>query len=550
MASKKKGQLTQHCRIFQWIEDRDPVFAEAFRHLCVEGALSPGATGVTFLYPEDAAYRQEIVDKAYSDDADKAVKMMEALIIPDLFTQSSDFNRRAVGTRSGVALNVESVGDGCVTFAGGLTIVPAKFTPLGDRRIAVWQISKGRAPLEGKAYAPPAPARRPFRTGGCEGPHERRRLANSVEAEFDSCMRGGRGWSCNPYLAKTVSLLNYLKAERPDILDSVLPVLDYEPIISFYLLVEPYKSSGEYLIPTSVLFGDRAWNCAEAYSDAVAEYEGFFAAAASPQAPFMYRDRVAVARQIDNVRTAVNNKSPRDMPKAVKDAYDTFASQNAIAGMSPIMSPGAFRALANKKLWQDEFRFTIHEALQEMRSGAYDPRNWQTIVQDLRETWPGNNYVAELSLTNADERSKDVAHRMALLLLGKFVNSSDFLYLPMPPDMASRAWGGATDGMGDASDWSMYNRNAVALENLRRVTGMARADGISPQAMQELSLYIKKNGRLPPAVASMAPSMPGMAPSMAAMPSSMPAMPAMPSMPAMDDKYAAPSQPPMSMPVA
>jgi len=67
-------------------------------------------------------------------------------------------------------------------------------------------------------------------------------------------------------------------------------------------------------------------------------------------------------------------------------------------------------------------------------------------------------------------------------------------------------------GMHDASDWGMYNRNAVALENLRRITGMTRADGISPQAMQELNLYFKKHGSLPPAVSSLAPKLAALAP--------------------------------------
>ena len=87
-ASKKRDHLTKVCRIFQWIEGKDERFASAIRNLCMEGALSPGhsSPGLTFLYPEDAAYRAEICDKAYSDDADSAVTMIKALIIPDAST--------------------------------------------------------------------------------------------------------------------------------------------------------------------------------------------------------------------------------------------------------------------------------------------------------------------------------------------------------------------------------------------------------------------------------------------------------------------------------
>ena len=36
MASKKKGQLTKYCRIFQWVQAKDPDFAGAIRDLCLE----------------------------------------------------------------------------------------------------------------------------------------------------------------------------------------------------------------------------------------------------------------------------------------------------------------------------------------------------------------------------------------------------------------------------------------------------------------------------------------------------------------------------------
>lgn len=514
MASKKKGQLTRYCRIYQWIEEQDSVFAEAIRDLCLEGkmAASGSTPGITFLYPKDPAYRQEIVDKAFSDKANEAEKMIESLIIPDLFTQAADFGRRAVGNRNRVSLAVENVGDGRVTFAGGLTISPAKFSPLGERSIAVWNIDKGRVPLEGKSYTPPAPQRRPtgVRGGAAEGPRERARLACSLEAEFDCCQRAGRGNICNPYLAKVVSLLNYLRAERPELLVTVLPVLDYDPFISFYLLLEPYKSGGSFLIPNDALFGDGAWNCADAYGDAVAEFKSYFEAPSglgmdSPP-PFMYRDRAAVSSQIDTVRLAVKANNPRQIPQAVQDAYLVLARQNAIAGMSPIMASAAHKALASRKMWQDEFRFTFHEAMQELLARPYNPQDFATITQDLRTSWPGNDYSAETVLTNVNDYAQNVAPRTELLLLGKFLNSSDFLYLPVPPSMASVTWGDR--GNMSADNWEMYNRNAVALENLGHISGMSRPSGLSPQAMQELRIYVKTHGSLPPSVASLAGAAP------------------------------------------
>src|SRR5579863_7111629 len=76
MASKKKNHPTKVCRIWQWIEGHDEQFAGLIRNLCMEGALAPGFAGVTFLYPEDKAYRDSIIDA----DGDEAVKMVQSLI--------------------------------------------------------------------------------------------------------------------------------------------------------------------------------------------------------------------------------------------------------------------------------------------------------------------------------------------------------------------------------------------------------------------------------------------------------------------------------------
>jgi hypothetical protein len=179
------------------------------------------------------------------------------------------------------------------------------------------------------------------------------------------------------------------------------------------------------------------------------------------------------------------------------------------------MYPAAHAAIAapiNKKLWQDEFRFIIFEALQTMRAYPYESETFRTIVQDIKMARPGNDYVGETILTNPDDFKRDVAPRNEYYLLGKFVNSSDFLYLPMPTEMAGKSWGGEVGSMEDASDWSMYNRNSVALEGLRRYTGMTRTEGISPQALQELRIYAKTHGSLPSAVMALAPAPAAVAP--------------------------------------
>jgi hypothetical protein len=519
MATKKKGQLSKHCRIFQWVEAQDPDLAAAIRDLCLERALSPAgpAGGVTFLYPKEKEYRAEIVSKAYSDEAEEAVKLIESLIIPDALVQGADFSRRPVGSKLGVKYVVESADSMKVKIANGVELVPSSdFSPLESRanKLAIWVIAKGRLPLKGEAYKAPPPERRAKHGGGDSGVsgiglNDRQLLAANTEGEFDRCMKRDKCRSHNPYLAKVVSLLNYLKAKAGDVLLKVMPVLDYDPVVTFYLLLEPYKTRGEHLIPDSLLFGDGAWNGADAYGNAVSEYEAIFRAlpnqqamsatdssTGSPVIPWAFRDRAAVAAQVDVLRQQFGAANPREGPRIVQDVYAVLAGQNSIGGMAPILPDSTNAALAgSKKLWQDEFRFTVHEALQEMRQTPYSTDTFASIVRDLRTAWPGNNYSEEICLSHVSDIKSNVGPRPELLLLTKFVNSTDFLYMPVAPDIVGGAWGSM-----DPTDWQVYNRNAITLGNLRRTTGMVRSAGVSPETLTELQVYVQTYGQLPPEV--------------------------------------------------
>lgn len=488
---KGQGRLSKYCRIFQWVEAQDPEFARAIHDLCLEGALSPGGrvAGVTLLYP-DKAFRAEIVAKADSNP-DEAVKLIESLIIPDVFLQQSEFGRRAVGNRCGVAFTVGAEGKGDVEVAP-----VADFSTLASKAgtLAVWRIVRGRPPTSGAAYAPPAGAARPrpIRGGAPAGRGERACLACLVEQEYCAAARGG-GAMRNPYLARVVSLLNFLRVKAPELLAAVRPVLDYDPVVTFYLLVEPYKTRGAYLIPDELLVGEGGWRGADAYSDAVADYESFFQGNNG--------DRAATAARVDAVRSAIlGDPNVRNALAAVLDAYRQLAEANTIGGNGPVLPPAAAAALGGgKKQWQDEFRFIIHEALQAMRAAPFSEQTFCNIVRDIATVWPGNDYTAELRLASTAALQGNVAPRAEYLMLLRFVNSTDFLYLPVAPDAVGGAWGSM-----DPTEPGVYNRNAVALENLRRTAPMVHADGISDRALQEIKIYAGLHGgALPPALAAL-----------------------------------------------
>ncbi len=164
MSGKK---LQKHCRIFLWVEGHDPALAQAIRDLCMEGALSPGraSSGVTFLYPT-AAVRKEIIEKAYGPDAEEALRLLDANIIPEVVRTPAEF-RRVGGNRLGVQLKVVGAEGSLVRLEGGAVLRPAEdFSPLRKDNIAVWTVEEGELPTEGPPAPKPSGAVRPRVSGG------------------------------------------------------------------------------------------------------------------------------------------------------------------------------------------------------------------------------------------------------------------------------------------------------------------------------------------------------------------------------------------------
>lgn len=508
MASKKKNHLTKVCRIFQWIEGQDDSLAGAIHDLCMEGALAPGHAGVTFLYPKDKAYREEIISKAYTDDADDAVKMIQSLIVPEGLLNASDFQRRPVGSYSGVLYEVEEASGDTVKLKGGVVLKKADdFHLLRHKeesgRLAVWNITAGRLPLTGAEYQRPRRGRteggaRHARMGGNGPLSKRATFAATVEEEFDNCMKADGCMAKDPYLAKSVSLLDFLREKHPDIFQTVLPLIDWNPIITFYLLIEPYKTAGEHIIPDGILFGDGGWNGAETFTDAVSEYKKIFESLRSADSQaYVFRDHASVVQAVDLIRQQVMSINDKmSLVRLIKDHYNKLASNNSIGGLTPIYPDNTLALLRNgKKLWQDEFRFIVCCLTKQLYANAratpskYSTQEWASLVRTLRNDYPGNNYEAEETMVKKLEMKSNVSPTEDFLMLQKFGNSTDFLYTPAPEGMV----GGYMGAEDDPTDMAVYNRNYDAMRAMSR-TRTRRHVGVSPQALTELRMYAAKNG--------------------------------------------------------
>lgn len=149
MASNKT--LKKFCRLSKYIEQTDANLFDVFDDLCVMHLLKParGSTGITLLYPKEKAYRQKIINTAYSTNPELAVNMLKSLILQDYYPNLASFGSKATNLLN-QKLVVESSSDKAIKLANDLTITPdEKFVPMGYRdNMNVYMLSgKGEIPL-------------------------------------------------------------------------------------------------------------------------------------------------------------------------------------------------------------------------------------------------------------------------------------------------------------------------------------------------------------------------------------------------------------------
>ena len=292
----------------------------------------------------------------------------------------------------------------------------------------------------------------------------------------------------DPYLRTVVSILNFLKGHHPQLFTCVLPLLDWSAFITFYIVLEPHKTIPGvegFIIPDEILEGVDGWNnamppvddYAQAYKDIInsiseqldnstSDQEGTF------MIPLAFSEPETVQSGLAGVRTGILNPvgppvTPDGRITDIENVYNNLILNNTIGGVFNVLPDSTGKALHNlsKKLWQDEFRFTIFnihvESLTVDPQGRINPETIKKLTGSIREKWPGNNYTTERQITNRDTMAANVNKVALARALNKFVNSSDFLYVSASPGSM------LPSGSMSLSDTIVYyNRNYAARMRL------------------------------------------------------------------------------------
>ena len=494
MAAPKK-QLVKYCRVFQWIEAHDEEFATAIRDLCLKKALDASEGGsLTFLYPDDA-YRREIVAEAYTDRADDAACKINSLIVDGCsgaFAPGASYTSHCGSTFTAVGANMLQSSDGAQFSVAAV----ADFASRAGSNICVMQLT-GRPSTKRDATGAGQARRRKakklaagHRTVRGGGSAARAKIAQDVEQAYAACVEKDGCRTANPYLGSVVSLLNYLKANRPDVLQAVLLSIDYEPVTAFYILVEPYRAAGHAVSDDIIA----AWGNAKMYTDAVAEYKAYFESlagqtgSASGVVALGFSDRPRLLEQTDQIRQDIGAEI-RSVAKRVDDAYGALTMGNQIGSYGPVFPDATLALYAGSKLrlWQDMFRYCMHKKLCDLRAYPFNRRSFGEIVECIR-AWQSSG---ALPMGDLEQASGDLVARFKLVELWCFVNSYDFLYIP-----SGRAGVGHRMGDGSPKAEEPLNRAAEVAPALAETTGM---QGLSGGALAEIQAAIAANGGALPA---------------------------------------------------
>ena len=150
MPSRK---LKKFCRLTQYLEQVDKDLYQAFDDLCLFGLFRVRGNGVTFLYPTNKAYRKKIIDHTYSNNPEKAIDMVKALVLLDYIPRPSEFKSKTVVNSLHLPVAVSKADTKEVELKSGHTLTVAKdFATLrADDPVAVYHMSgTGELPMTGE----------------------------------------------------------------------------------------------------------------------------------------------------------------------------------------------------------------------------------------------------------------------------------------------------------------------------------------------------------------------------------------------------------------
>ena len=453
--SNKKFKV--FCHIFDYVESADPELAELLKGTCADMSLrsTKGKGGLTLLIPEDKGYRKEISDFAYSDkpeEANKATDMLNALIFRDVFKTPSDWIAKKDDIPNGLIpsqhVEIDSATATEIVFKNGARATPDKgFKDSSKKQIlAVWRLTSGKMPV-----TTDKPAKLKYMKSGKEiGSYEltttmaqssRHQIAIEVENEYflnQVQVRKG-GQYRNVYLEYIASFLHHVIQKDMNLMyEKILPLISLDKL-DFYVLIEPHKFGGNYLISDVII---NNWWSSREMCDVLSMIQTVQKLLnSSPSDSLIYKDRAGLLNRIHSTRKLAFETRPRSIIDPIEAVYKQLEDNNTIDGAGPVYPDALYQYYKSEpglKLIHDELRYTSFLRFKALEQSAiFDHGALDKLLNDIGEclyaSTEGERATSKL-LLNKKVLKYLISPNDVVTEIGMFVNSTMFLYVPMTFD--------------------------------------------------------------------------------------------------------------------
>jgi len=464
----------KHCHVLTWIEEHDEDFAQVFRDLCLVGQLNARGSGVTFLMPS-AAERKRLVDLAYGADTEKAIREVQAYILPFYFPDGNKFSGE-FGSKAGVRLEADKKSASEVTLKGGAVLKRAdSFKALGRRgaagaelesKVAVWEVTKGAVPATGPEFDVLGSMRR-GKSGGDEAfsaDLNRAEIMRPIIAEGINEMSTRK--TEITWLKHLLGLLKHLRDEYPMEYYKAACVVDRSPASSLFILVEPFKNvaagSGFFISDAAISsWGGGTSTVTDTAGELLAVFRDMERRGSSlhnqlvggqSQPPAIFTDAGGVYNASAQLGEMLVSDASQTTPQKVLEIYSSAVDSNSVGGVHNVWPEHVVAAFRNdRKVWQDLMRFQMHAIQHAMlyESPAQGPdldlRN--TFMSLVQTVLPGSDYTAEAAqyLGKCMSGPAPAANGDRISNTCDFLRSTAFMYVPRDTAFAAKVGGGSRE---------------------------------------------------------------------------------------------------------
>jgi hypothetical protein len=469
--------------ILSYLDEVDPDVSNAYRECSLESLFNPrDKNGITFLLPDkrkNAAFYAEITNTSLLDDPDDKsdiINKLAALVIFDNLNSPDVFKNHADDIPNGLRQHIEIDLAGCTTNTikfkcGAVAELDKRFRDASAKKnLNVYMLAAAGITTSGPD------AKFLHNKTGAAAPNRRKKPAAAPQVEennvdddevdedshalrvkiasetenlymmeriqyYTSSKRSGKKRSelvRNVYLERVFSFINFIINNCSDVTTTALfnnriaPLLSFENI-DFYIVFEPHRVKGRYLIPNDVI---RRWYSNQGVVNLTSVSNYIDKTLDTTGRSIVQQDRLKIQQAIDDQPRdkVLAETQPRRIPELICGAYKTLTDTNKIAGIGPIFPEelaAFYRTNTYLKIHQDEARYITNKLFDDLESSPFDKNVFEAILSIYKRMASTDVGESSLRLLNPSTIKHMIGPENKIQEIKSFVNSRFFLFIPM-----------------------------------------------------------------------------------------------------------------------